>query len=173
MTNEAAVFSRGIAAFSFHYKWYSPMPHAAVEFLAEHPDAACVLLVHPDVRVIQTNAQDLAAALDVQPISVGKVLSGALLGEPAQARPRLARAWLLDPAIRLEPGPVLLIDIDLLFEPAWALDPLAMLRAASRSARLIVAWPGTYELDILAYAVPEHSAYRTWHHPDVQIINLT
>ena len=48
------------------------MPHAVVEFLAEHPDAACVLLVHPDVRVIQRHAQDLAAALGVQPVSVGK-----------------------------------------------------------------------------------------------------
>ena len=148
------------------------MPHAVVEFLAEHPDAACVLLVHSDVQVIQRNAQDLAAALGAQPVSVGKELSGALLGEPAQARPRLARAWLLNTTTRLAPGPVLLTDIDLLFEPAWALDPLALLRSASRSARLVVVWPGTREQDTLAYAVPEHSAYRTWHRPDVQIINL-
>ena len=101
------------------------MPHAVVEFLAEHPDAACVLLVHPDVQVIQRNAEDLAAALGAQPVSVGKELSGALLGEPSQARPRLARAWLLSTATRQAPGPIVLTDIDLLFEPAWALDPLA------------------------------------------------
>jgi hypothetical protein len=64
-------------------------------------------------------------------------------------------------------------DIDLLFEPTWALDPLALLRSASRSARLIVAWPGTYAHDTLAYAVPEHSAYRTWRRPGVHIMNLT
>jgi hypothetical protein len=104
---------------------------------------------------------------------VGKELSGALLGEPSQARPRLARAWLLDTATCLAPGPVLLTDIDLLFESAWALDPVALLRSASRSALLIVAWPGAYEQDTLAYAVPEHSAYRTWHRPDVHIIGLT
>ncbi|MCX6028262.1 MAG: BREX-3 system P-loop-containing protein BrxF [Chloroflexi bacterium] len=149
------------------------MPHAVVEFLAEHPDAACVLLVHPHVRVIQRVAQDLAAALGVQPLSVGKELSGALLGEPAQARPRLARAWLLATVSRLAPGPILLTDIDLLFEPAWALDPVALFRSASHSARLIVAWPGAYEQGTLAYAVPEHSAYRPWHRPDVQILDLS
>jgi hypothetical protein len=149
------------------------MPDAVIDFLAEHPDAACVLLVHSDVQVIQRNAQDLAAALGVQPISVGRELSKTLLEEPAQARPRLARAWLLSTATRQAPGLVVLINIDLLFEPAWVLDPLALLRSASRSARLIVAWPGTYAQDTLAYAIPEHSAYRTWYHPDVHIINLS
>jgi len=148
------------------------MPYDIVESLVAHPDDACVLLVHPDVRVIQRYAQEVAAALGVQPVSVGKELSGLLLNEPPQARARLARSWLLNTATRQAPGPLVLTDVDLLFEPAWALDPLALFRSASRSARLIVAWPGNHAQDVLAYAVPEHSAYRTWHHPGVHIINL-
>lgn len=148
------------------------MPHAIVEFLAEHSNAACVLLVHPDVRVIQQRAREVAAALGVQLLSVGRELSSVLLNEPPQAHPRMARTWLHDATTRQAPGPVVLTDIDLLFEPVWVLDPLALFRSASRSARLIVAWPGTYTQDVLAYAVPEHSAYRTWARPNVPISDL-
>ena len=69
------------------------MPHAVVEFLTEHPDAACVLLVHPHVRVIQRNVQDLAAALGVQPVSVYsavEIIMAEDAREPPVGHPELA-----------------------------------------------------------------------------------
>lgn len=76
---------------------------------------------------------------------------------------------LLSAAIRTAspPGPLLVTQIDLLFEPSLGLDPLALLRSASRQRTLMVAWPGSYESGVLAYAVPEHSHYRTWPKPDL------
>jgi acyl-CoA reductase-like NAD-dependent aldehyde dehydrogenase len=40
------------------------------------------------------------------------------------------------------------------------------------ATRLIVMWPGTYRNGVLAYAVPEHSHYRTWNDPQVTITVL-
>jgi hypothetical protein len=65
----------------------------------------------------------------------------------------------------MAPGPVLCTEVDLLFEPSLKLDPLRLVRDASKRTRLIVAWPGSYVDDVLAYAVPEHHHYRTWHKP--------
>ncbi len=148
------------------------MPYDISELLVAHLDQECTLFVHRDVRVLQQAAQLAAEALRVQPLSAGRELSSLLLGEPVQARPRSARAWLLDSVARRAPGPAVLSDIDLLFEPAWALDPLALFRSAARSTRLVVAWPGTHLGGVLAYAAPDHGAYRTWPRPGVGVVTL-
>ena len=70
------------------------------------------------------------------------------------------------------PGPLLLTEIDLLFEPTLHLDVLALLRQASRTTSLVVTWPGSYANGILAYAVPQHGHYCTWHKPEVSIVAL-
>ena len=72
-----------------------------------------------------------------------------------------------------QPGPVLCTDIDLLFEPALHLDPLALFRDNSRAVTIIVAWPGTFTANVLSYAVPKHAHYRTWRNPDVQVCPLS
>ena len=66
-------------------------------------------------------------------------------------------------------GPVLCTNIDWLFEPTLKLDPLRLMRDVSRGTRLVVTWPGSYVDDVLAYAVPDHSYYRTWRKPEVFI----
>ena len=73
---------------------------------------------------------------------------------------------------QMAPGPVSCTDIDLLFEPTLELDPLGLLRDVSRVTRLVVAWPGSYADDVLAYAVPDHSHYRTWRKPGVRVVFL-
>jgi len=64
------------------------------------------------------------------------------------------------------------MEIDVLFEPTLKLDPLGLLRQFSRVTKLIVTWPGTYINDVLAYAVPEHSHYRTWRQPGIPVVVL-
>jgi len=60
----------------------------------------------------------------------------------------------------------------LLFDPALELDTLRLLCDVSRVARMVVTWPGSYRDDVLAYAVPDHSHYRTWRRPEVSIVAL-
>ncbi|MCP4537842.1 MAG: BREX-3 system P-loop-containing protein BrxF [Chloroflexi bacterium] len=69
----------------------------------------------------------------------------------------------------MAPGPVLCTETDLLFEPTLKLDPLRLMRDASKVIRLVVAWSGSYTEDVLAYAVPKHGHYRTWRNPGVSI----
>lgn len=69
----------------------------------------------------------------------------------------------------MSPGPILCTNVDLLFEPTLKLDPLRLMRDASRVTRLVVTWPGSYGDGVLAYAVPDHGHYRTWRKPEVFI----
>jgi len=61
------------------------------------------------------------------------------------------------------------MDIDILFEPTLALDPLHLLRETSRLRPLIVLWPGAFVKGVLAYASadPAHAHYRTWGRPEL------
>ena len=133
---------------------------------------ACLLLVHPDPRELEERANRLHVAYGWARLPVGKELSAALLGEMPARRPAVAQRWLGDRLAELAPGPVLCTEIDLLFEPSLLLDPLALLRCASRLARLIVAWPGSYADDVLTYATPEHAHYRAWRQPDMAVAIL-
>jgi len=132
----------------------------------------CVLLVHPDVSRLRREAARLAQANGWPTMAIGPSLAAALLSTPTSQRPgvaeRACRALLED----ARPGPVVCTEINLLFEPSLSLDPLAILREASRVTTLIVTWPGTFANDCLAYAVPEHRHYRIWRNPEVQIASL-
>lgn len=142
---------------------------SAARSKTDHP---CLLLAHADVGELERAAEALAAAHGWPRLAVGQALSSALLAEPPANRSRTASRWLAARLTELAPGPVVCSEIDLLFTPAWALDPLALFRNASRTTRLVVMWPGTYTGDVLAYATPQHGHFRTWRHPGVVVYNL-
>jgi hypothetical protein len=151
------------------------MHDAITAFLTTSTYHPCLLLVHPDVHKLEDAANELAAAHGWPRLSVGRELSAVLLAEPPARRSGPARRWIEARLRELAPtngSPVLCTEIDLLFEPTLRLDPLRLLRDASRAARFVVAWPGSYDNNVLSYAVPEHSHYRTWRQPSVQIVCL-
>ena len=146
------------------------MRDAVTDFLStSHP---CLLLVHPDIRALERAADELVSAYAWPRLSLGRELCAALLSETPPRRSRAARQWIKTCLGGMAPGPVLCSEIDLLFEPALELDPLGLLCDVGRLTRLVVTWPGTYQGDILAYAVPSHSHYRTWRRPEVSIAVL-
>ena len=132
----------------------------------------CLLFVHREIRRLEDTAGGLASAYGWPCLAVGRELGDGLLGEQPQRRSRAARRWTSARLGEMAPGPVLCTGIDLLFEPTLSLDPLCLLRDAGRTTRLVVAWPGTYLDDVLAYAVPDHAHYRTWRKPRVHITTL-
>lgn len=140
---------------------------AVSRFLASTPYHACLLLIHPEIVRLQTAVSHLTQTYNCSTLSIGKELSRALLPNAPGQRSRQARRILPELISRYAPGPLLCTDSDLLFEPTLALDPLALLREASRKVTLIVAWPGRYQNGVLAYAVPEHAHFRTWDNPDL------
>ena len=145
------------------------MHNAIRAFLASSAYHPCLLLVHPEVCSLQEAANELVPTHRWLHLSVGQELSAALLSEPPKSRSRAARRWMESRLSEMAPGPVLCTEIDLLFEPTLNLDPLRLLRHASRVTRLVVTWPGGYWDNVLSYAAPEHDHYRTWRKPGVFI----
>lgn len=141
---------------------------ALTSFLQHDAHRTCLLFVHPDIGRLEA----LKRELDLPQLSIGETLSERLLGEPPRRRPRAAQRA-LDASVRARDGEALLCtEIDLLFEPALDLDPLTLFKRLSRSRPLVVLWPGTYEEELLRYALPEHAHYRTWSRPEVSIFTL-
>jgi len=132
----------------------------------------CLLLVHPEIQRLEDAADELLFTYGWPRLSVGRELSTVLLSETPQRRSRTAHQWMPTRLGEMSPGPVLCTEIDLLFDPTLELDPLSLLRDAGRVARLVVAWPGSYQDGVLSYAVPGHNHYRTWRKPEVDIVVL-
>lgn len=127
----------------------------------------CVLLTQADVGWLDAAGRTLAERFGWPVLSVGDQLSAALLDVASRRRPRVAGQALAEAVGRLAPGPIVCSHIDLLFEPTLELDPLRLLREASRLAPMVVLWPGQYQARVLSYAVPEHAHYRMWRQTDL------
>lgn len=140
---------------------------ALERFLAARPYYPCCVLIHPDVRRLQQVAESLRAWYPWPVLSIGAALSGALLAIAPPQRPRAAHTALADAVRPHAPGPLLCTELDLLFEPSLALDPLRLLRDTSRLATLVVLWPGSLQGEGLTYAVPAHAHYRAWGRTDL------
>jgi hypothetical protein len=145
---------------------------AVADLLATTAYHRCLILVHADTRRLEAVANELKTVYAWPRLNVGRELAAFLLSDLPAHRSDAARRWLETFLASAQPGPVLLSEIDLLFEPTLHLDVLILLRQASRTTRLVVAWPGSLENGTLAYAVPEHHHYRTWLRPEVSIVTL-
>ena len=128
----------------------------------------CLLLVHEEIGQLQRVAQQVVAEVATAPLDIGLLLSEALLSVPEQRRASRVQTVLMAALLARQPGPVLCTEIDLLFEPQLAQDPLWLLRSCSHRTPLIVLWPGSFRDNILAYGVQTHFHYRTWPRPEVQ-----
>ena len=148
------------------------MQNSIATLLDDSAHQKCLLLVHPEIGTLEKTAAELESAYDWPRLSVGRELAAALLSEPPSHRPRLAQRWMEDRLSQMAPGPVLCTEIDLLFHPDLKLDPLMLLRHASRVTRIVATWPGSYVDDVLSYAVPEHAHYRVFRQPEALILAL-
>ena len=146
------------------------MHNAVTDFLST--SHTCLLLVHPEIRRLEDTADELLFTYGWPRLSVGRELSAVLLSEMPRRRSRTARRWMPIRPREMAPGPVLCTEIDLLFDSALELDPLNLMHGIGRVTRLVVTWPGSYRDDVLAYAIPGHSHYRTWRKPGVSIVVL-
>jgi hypothetical protein len=140
---------------------------ARSHFLTTRPNNACLHLVHPGIDYLQAAVRYLTTNYNYPRLAVGHILAETLLPVAPQQYPRQIGQLLTQHVKNHAPGPLLCTDIDLLFEPAFSLDPLGLLRQISRQTSLIVTWPGAFSDNVLAYAEPEHAHYGTWTSPDL------
>jgi hypothetical protein len=153
-----------------HYSDTERHPSVSVTDLATTLDrlaerialSSSVLVVHVEPETATAAVRELARKHGWIALSVGLASSIELLNVPIKQRSRHIRQWLRNQVNSTAPTPVALTGIDILFEPSLAIDPLALLRQMARLTPVIAAWPGTFDGQTLAYAIPEHAHYRTW-----------
>lgn len=146
------------------------MVQAVQEFLTQNK-RDLVILAHPEIKHLDETYAALLSSNQWSTILIGKSLSADMISGQVSG-PSTVQAWLVEQVRGMNPDPVLLHGIDLLFEPSFKLNPLAIFQQASRFTPLIVFWPGAFTNQVLAYAVPEHHHYRTWRNPEASIMNL-
>jgi hypothetical protein len=67
-------------------------------------------------------------------------------------------------------APVLLHNIEILFEATLALDPLRLIKEISRHRTLVVVWPGDIIGGCLTYARPSHPEHRSYPVEDLILV---
>jgi hypothetical protein len=131
-----------------------------------------VLVVGP-ARSGKTGAlRDLAASRGWPFINVNLRLSERLL-DLTQRQRSLRAARLLAEVVEAEPGDVVALDnLELLFSPELALDPLRLLQGISRNRTIVAAWCGGFDGHHLTYAEPGHPEEKHYSRPQVIVVSV-
>ncbi len=114
----------------------------------------------------------IVSEYQVPSFSLNKELSQLLIGKPKANSSREILDWISSKTREIEKEPLLLTDIDILFEPSFELEPLAIFRQTSKNKKLLVLWPGNFSNNNLSYASLDHAHYRNWANPGVEIIQV-
>ncbi len=69
-------------------------------------------------------------------------------------------------------GEVLLDNIEVLFDPQLAQDPLRLLQGLARNRTVVAAWPGGYDGEVLTYAEPGHPEWRRYRTPEAMVVTV-
>lgn len=131
-----------------------------------------VLLVGPPASGKTSRLRGFAEASGHSLVSIGGVLAARLLDVPERQR-RLKAAELISDIIReaaLDATVVLLDDIELLFAPSLALDPLRVLQSLARNRTIVATWPGELTDGVLAYADASHPEHCVCRNPKAVIV---
>jgi len=150
-------------------------PSLADRIVAAAPDAAplyhrLILVVGPP-QSGKTSALREAAEDQGWPIvNLNLRLSERLL-ELTRRQRAISVSRLVDELIRSEGGDAVALDnIELLFDPGLAVDPLRLLQTLARDRTLVVAWPGSFDGTSLTYAQPGHPESKRYAQPDAIIV---
>lgn len=114
--------------------------------------------------------RDVASDYDTSVFNVNLVLSAELLELTAKQR-AVRLPEILDRITPKVNSPVILDNIEILFEKDLMQDPLRLLQGISRNHTLIAAWNGTVINGKLMYAEMGHPEYRCYDSVDALIVN--
>jgi hypothetical protein len=118
-----------------------------------------VLLVGPKGAGKTEQLQACAEATGQPYLPVGSLLAERLAATPPRFRDTEATKVLTECCEG--PGPFLLDNLEVLFDPALQLDPYRLLVSLARTRTIVAAWPGVYQNGTLTYAHPGHREYRS------------
>ncbi len=120
-----------------------------------------VLLVGPSGSGKTGVLRDLAKTLDTRVININLELCAQLL-ELTQRQRALRMAQILDQITSGDESPLILDNIEVLFDKSLKQDPLRLLQGMSRNKSILTSWNGQISGKKLVYAQPGHPEYQSY-----------
>jgi hypothetical protein len=114
---------------------------------------------------------DVAEDLGVEVVNVNLVLSTELLELTAKQR-ALQLPGILDQIADNRVSPVVLDNLEILFDRDLQQDPLRLLQGISRNRSVVASWNGTTARGKLMYAEAGHPEYRSYDLVDLTVVNM-
>jgi DNA polymerase III delta prime subunit len=118
-------------------------------------------------RMLHKVAEDLGTSV----ININLALSHELLDLTNRQR-SLRAASILDQIVDKAGSPVVLDNLEILFDRELKQDPLRLLQGISRNRSVVASWNGIVDSGRLMYAEPGHPEYRCYEQVDALIVNM-
>jgi hypothetical protein len=143
--------------------------------VGEISDINCrlALLVGPSRSGKTQLLRQLSAKLNIEPLNVGLELGRRLAATPNNKRGFSAGELLREIADKERTeDPLLLDNLELLFEPGLQINPLDLVRRLAHSKRVVAVWPGELRDDRLVYADMSHPEHRDYSRDGVVVLEI-
>jgi hypothetical protein len=115
--------------------------------------------------------RDIADNFDTEIININLALSSELLELTAKQR-ALRLPAILDLIVKKASSPIVLDNLEILFDKELKQDPLRLLQGISRNRSVIASWNGISMSDRLIYAELGHPDYHSYDAVDALIVNM-
>ena len=115
--------------------------------------------------------RDVAEELGTSVININLALAGELLELTAKQR-SLRLPGILDQIAARDRSPVVLDNLEILFDKDLKQDPLRLLQSLSRNRTVLASWSGIVNSGRLLYAETGHPEYRCYESIDALIVGM-
>ncbi|MDD4616710.1 MAG: BREX-3 system P-loop-containing protein BrxF [Alphaproteobacteria bacterium] len=115
--------------------------------------------------------RNIAECFGTSVININLALSSELLELTAKQR-SLRLPGILDQIVDKAYAPVVLDNLEILFDKELKQDPLRLLQGISRNRAIVASWNGTYNGRKLSYAEAGHPEYRSYESVDALIVGM-
>jgi len=117
--------------------------------------------------------RELGAKLNIEPLNVGLELGRRLAATPNNKRGFSAGELLREIADKERTDdPLLLDNLELLFEKGLQINPLDLVKRLAHSKRVVAVWPGELRGDRLIYADMSHPEHRDYSRDGVVVLEI-
>ncbi len=149
---------------------------AALEQLVgdiDNLNSKLILLVGPSRSGKSKLLRQLGTKLSIEPLNVGLEL-----GRRLAATPVIKRGFSAGESLREIAGkarlhePLLLDNLELLFEKGLQVNPLDLVKRLAHSHRVVAVWPGELRGDRLVYADMSHPEHRDYGREGVVVLEI-
>ena len=132
-----------------------------------------ILVVGPPHSGKTSLLRRLGATLQRPPLNVSLELGRRLATMPLKARGLAAGDLLRDLAAQAPAGaPLLLDNLELLFEPSLHINPLDLIRQLAHARRVVAVWPGEVRGERVLYADLSHPEHRDYSREGLVLFEL-